>query len=87
MDFDWDEGKDAANRAKHGVSLADAVRLEWGRAKQVMDRRHDYGEDRTIVFGHIGDRLYVCVLTRRNGKLRIISLRKANGREIRKHGI
>ena len=86
MECDWDESKDAANRAKHGVSLAQAVRLDWTRGKDVMDLRADYGEDRIIRYARLDARLFACVYTVRSGRLRIISLRKANRREIRDYG-
>lgn len=86
MEFDWDADKDAANRAKHGVSLGEAVRLDWDRGRDVFDLRADYGEMRVSRFAYLDSRLYVCVYIVRNTVLRIISLRKANRREIRDHG-
>jgi uncharacterized protein len=83
MEFEWDEAKDAANRAKHGLSLADAVRLDWGRAENTMDARRDYGEVRIIAFAPLAERLHTCVYTVRGATRRIISLRKSNLREIR----
>ena len=45
------------------------------------DMRYNYGEARWIALGLIGQRVYVCAFTRRNGSIRIISLRKGNSRE------
>ena len=39
----------------------------------------------TSLLGYIGDRLHYVVYTMREGKYRIISLRKANPREIRQY--
>jgi uncharacterized protein len=86
MAFEWDDGKDAANRAKHGVSLADAVRLDWDRATVIPDHRRDYGEARQTAFAELDGRLMACAFTERGGAVRIISLRKCNNREIRKYG-
>ncbi len=86
MEIDWDEEKDAANRAKHGVGLGDAARLEWGTAKIEVDDRFDYREERLVAYAYFGGRLYACVFTDRHTSRRIISLRKANNREIRKYG-
>ncbi|HIO03764.1 BrnT family toxin [Marinobacter sp. LM1] len=44
---------------------------------------NDYGERRMIGYGPIGDRVYCVVYTERKGIRRIISLRKANRREVR----
>jgi uncharacterized protein len=86
MEFEWDEAKDAVNRGKHGLSLADAVRLDWSFGINVVDVRYAYGQVRITRFAVLDGRLHVCVFTDRNGRLRIISLRKANQREIRDHG-
>ena len=87
MEIDWDEEKDAVNRAKHGVRLRDAARLEWDRAIYEIDDRFDYGEDRAVAYAYVGKRLYACVFTDRGQVRRIILLRKANKREIMHHGI
>ncbi len=79
---DWDEDKRTANLAKHGVDFADAERFDWSSAKTEHDLRHDYGEDRFESVGLIGERLHVLVFTPRATGRRIISLRKANPREI-----
>lgn len=86
MEFDWDEGKDAANRAKHGVSLGQATLLDWSSGVTVQDDRRDYGEQRWIRFALLNGRLHTCVFTARTQALRIISLRKSSSREIRKYG-
>lgn len=86
MEFEWDDAKHAANRAKHGLSLAEAKRLDWAYGVNVVDERYAYGEVRVTRFAPLDGRLHVCVFTDRNGCLRIISLRKANQREIRDHG-
>jgi uncharacterized protein len=86
MEFEWDDAKDAQNRAKHGVSLALAARLDWAVGVNVIDARFAYGELRVARYAILDGRLHACVFTERNGRLRIISLRKANQREIRDHG-
>lgn len=77
----FDSGKDAANLAKHGVSLARAADLEMDAALVEVDDRSDYGEPRWIAYGKIGGRLHVLAFTVRAGTVRAISLRKANRRE------
>lgn len=83
MEFEWDKGKDAVNRAKHGLALADAARLDWVRGRTVPDLRADYGEARFVLFARMDGRLHVCIFAKRGERTRIISLRKANSREIR----
>jgi uncharacterized protein len=85
MEFEWDDAKDAANRAKHGLSLADAARLDWDSGLTEPDVRMDYGEDRYHILARLDGRLYFCVFTRREGRTRAISLRKANRREVTRY--
>jgi hypothetical protein len=81
----FDPAKDAINRAKHGVSLSEAADLDWDRVLAKMDTRADYGEPRQIGYGPIGRRLYCVVFVERRSTVRIISLRKANRREIARY--
>ena len=83
MDIEFDTTKDEANIAKHGVSLALAAEIEWGDVLCVPDTRRDYGEVREIGFSVIAQRLYVVVFVQRGEVMRIISLRKANSREVK----
>jgi uncharacterized DUF497 family protein len=86
MDLEWDETKDAENRRKHGISLADAARLDWTAGDIDPDTRRDYGEARWTAKAPLDGKLHVCAFTLRNGRRRIISLRKANLRERRSYG-
>ena len=81
--IEFDPAKDAANRAKHGVSLTVAAELEWDRVAIRNDLRHPYGEARRIAFAPRDGRLYVLVFVLRGDSLRAISLRRANAREVR----
>jgi hypothetical protein len=85
MNIAFDPAKDAANLAKHGVSLALAADLEWDTALFWTDEREHYGEDRQCGIGYIGLRLFVAVFVDRPDGRRIISLRKANKTEIQRY--
>jgi len=52
----------------------------------VSDDRFEYGEVRQVAFGLINDRLFVCVYVDRDDERRVISLRKANRREVKRYG-
>ncbi|MGH6674679.1 MAG: BrnT family toxin [Xanthobacteraceae bacterium] len=82
MEIAFHPAKDAVNRAKHGVSLGEAARLDWNWLLVKFDTRADYGEPRQIGYGPIGRRLHCVVFVDRGNTRRIISLRKANTREI-----
>ena len=79
--IEFDPEKDAANIAKHGVSLGLADRIDLAGAVIFPDDRRDYGEPRWLAYHDIGERLHVLVFTERGGTIRAISLRKANDRE------
>jgi len=82
----YDPAKDWANQAKHGVSLALAEVLFARPHVSMTDDRFDYGEVREVAFGLINDRLFVCVYADREAERRVISLRKANEREVNRYG-
>ncbi|MBI1207218.1 MAG: BrnT family toxin [Azospirillum sp.] len=84
-ELSWDEAKRAANLAKHGVDFAAAGAFEWNTALTRADERQRYGEPRFVSIGFIGPRLHVLVWTPRQDGYRIISLHKANRREIRRY--
>lgn len=68
--------------AKHGLSLEWASELDWDAMMVRFDERRNYGEARMVGFAPIADRLYCVVYTDRGDQRRIISLRKANSREV-----
>lgn len=81
----FDPAKDAANQAKHGISLAEARWMDWENALIQRDARRDYGEERRQGYARLAGRLYVAVFTLRGAVMRVISLRKANAREREKY--
>ncbi|MCC6303528.1 MAG: BrnT family toxin [Gammaproteobacteria bacterium] len=85
MDVSFDPAKDVRNVALRGISLARATDFDWNNALIVEDTRKDYGEPRYQALGLIDDRLHMLIFTPRTGKTHIISLRKANDREIRRY--
>ncbi|MGH7814965.1 MAG: BrnT family toxin [Candidatus Binataceae bacterium] len=58
----------------------------WEEAKAIPDLRKDYGEARFLAFGPIGDRLHCVTFSVRGRKIRVISLRRANRREVEQYG-
>ena len=86
MTVTFDPGKNAKNIAERGLPFDMVDDFDWGTAIIIEDTRKDYGERRFRVFGYIGDRLCVAVITPRNETAHVISLRKANTREVKEHG-
>ena len=83
--YDWNDAKCAENLVKHGVDFAVVEGFEWDSALIALDGRRNYGELRYTAFGLIGDCLFNLVFTPRAGRVRVISLRRANRREVRRY--
>ncbi len=81
--YEWDENKRCKNLEKHGVDFSAVYDFDWNTASSADDLRHD--EPRFVAFGYIGERLHVIVFTERGDSTRVISLRKANPREVEKY--
>ncbi len=81
MELEWDEEKRQKNLRERGIDFASAASMDPSSVLTVIDSRSDYGEPRFIVFGFIQARLHVLCWTPRDGRMRVISLRKANERE------
>ena len=85
MEFEWDPEKARTNFIKHGVSFESIFEFEWKNHLRAVDRRMDYGEERVQALGMIGGRVHILVYTMNDDNIRIISLRKANSREVMIH--
>ena len=89
MNVTFDPAKDAANLAKHGFSLLDALGFEWEAAVVWLDKRREYNEARMVGLVPVNDRLFCVVFVDRPSgqptERRIISLRKANTREVKQY--
>ena len=83
MGYEWDGAKRESNLAMHGVDFAAVEDFDWDASLTLQDVRNEYGEERFIPVAHIHDRLHVLVWAPRGGNVRVISLRKANSREVR----
>ena len=83
IEYEWDEGKRASNRSKHGVDFREVEAFNWDTA--VIHSSPRGGETRYTAIGFVGERLYYLVYAIRGGNRRIVSLRKANLRERRRY--
>ena len=81
MDIEFDPAKDAANIAKHGISLARAADLDI--LAYVADDRFE--EPRFRLYGNIDGRAYCVAGTERDGVVRVISVRRAHAKEMRRY--
>lgn len=83
MRIEFDPVKDQANVAKHGVPLSLAAELDWDHALVWVDVRRDYGEVRMIALAPKTGILYCAAFVDRGVVRRVISLRRANRREVK----
>jgi uncharacterized protein len=83
VSISFDPLKNERNIAERGLSFELVAEFEWDSALVVEDVRRDYGERRFQALGIIMERLHAMVFTPRAGRVHVISLRKANRREIR----
>jgi uncharacterized DUF497 family protein len=81
--FEWDEAKHARTLRDRGLGFDDGARIFAGRVVIWRDARRDYREERFRAVGETeGDILHV-VFTWRGDVMRIISVRRANRKEVR----
>lgn len=87
MLIEFDETKRQRTLGDRQLDFADANQIFDGVHVTGIDDRDDYGENRYITMGYLNARLVVIVWTYRPDEIfpthrRIISMRKANEREI-----
>lgn len=82
----FDPLKNTKNIQERGLSFDRAVDFDWSTAGIAEDTRKDYPEPRFVAVGHLDGRLHVLCFTPHTGGIRVISFRKANSREAKKHG-
>jgi uncharacterized protein len=82
MQIEWDEAKNLENIRKHEIDFADVPAMFESSMLVELDNRFDYGEDRWIGIGFLGNGVAVIVWTERQGDvIRVISARRANRHE------
>jgi len=73
MKFEWDEEKNLANIAKHGISFEKAVRAFLDPKRKIrFNERHSAVEMRYYCLGMVGERVMTVRFTMRGSKVRII---------------
>jgi uncharacterized protein len=84
MDFEYDPKKSELNKIKHGIDFGEAKAI-WldENAFQVDTAPGD--EERFLVIGNIGGILWTAVITFRDERIRIISVRRARSQEVKQY--
>ena len=85
MKIEYDPAKNERKLRERGLSFERAEDFDFATALYIEDDRHNYGEQRIRAFGYIENCLYALVYTVRGETLRVISLRRANAREVSRY--
>ena len=84
MEFEWDKEKAKANFLKHCVSFEEAALAFFDEnAVELFDEVNSENEIRYQLIGISKTRLIFVAYTARDEKIRIISARKANAKQIK----
>ena len=81
MEFEFDPRKSASNQDKHGVDFVEAQRL-WQDVLRIEVPARTQDEPRWLVIGQIDGRHWSAVVTYRDGRTRIISVRRSREEEV-----
>jgi uncharacterized DUF497 family protein len=84
MKLEWDDAKRQKTVEMRGLDFADAALVFKGDVLNIEDNRNDYGENRIVSVGFLDERMVRITWTQRGESRRIISMRKANEREIKR---
>ena len=80
MECEFDEQKSKANKTKHGIDFVEAQML-WQDVDLLEIPARTDDEPRTMVIGRIGDKHWSAIITHRNERIRIISVRRSRKEE------
>jgi uncharacterized DUF497 family protein len=81
MDFEFDLKKSASNKKKHGIDFEEAQAL-WLDPHLLEIEARSTDEPRFLLIGKIGSKYWSAVVTYRDDKVRIISVRRSRKEEV-----
>jgi uncharacterized DUF497 family protein len=80
--FEYDPAKSASNKEKHGIDFEEAKALWEDDDKFAIPSKYQQ-ESRELVIAQVNGKTYVAVTTTRENRIRIISVRRARGFEVK----
>jgi uncharacterized DUF497 family protein len=80
MEFEFDESKSRTNKARHGIDFVEAQAL-WEDMDLLEVPAKTEDEPRAVVIGKIAEKHWSAIITWRNDKIRIISVRRSRREE------
>ena len=81
MEFEFDPEKSQANREKHGIDFVDAQQL-WFDDMLLEIQARTTDEPRFLIIGRIREKHWSAIVTYREGRTRIISVRRSRIEEV-----
>ncbi len=81
MEFEFDKRKSQINKKKHGIDFLEAQAL-WNDLDRIEIPAKTIDEERFLIVGKISDKYWSTIITYRNEKVRIISVRRSRKEEI-----
>lgn len=81
MEFEYDQRKSASNKEKHGIDFTEAQQL-WNDTDLIEIPVKTSDEQRFLVIGIIAGKHWSGIITYREEKIRIISVRRSRKEEI-----
>jgi uncharacterized protein len=82
VEFEFDPGKSGANRDKHGIDFESAQAL-WDDADYIEIPARAVDEPRFLIIGRIGGKCWSAIVTYRQERVRIISVRRSREEEVK----
>ena len=79
--FEFDDDKSQANFEKHGIDF-EAAQTLWRDPDLLEVQAKTEGEPRYLIVGRIGAKHWSAVVTYRNDRIRLISVRRARNGEV-----
>ena len=79
--FEFDDSKSESNLQKHGIDFIKAQAL-WNDSNLLEISAKTLDEPRFLVIGTIERKHWSAVITYRNGKIRLISVRRSRSEEV-----
>ena len=80
MEFEFDEQKSRSNKDKHGIDFIEAQAL-WDDPDLLEVPLKSEDEPRVLMIGQIGGKHWAAIITHRQHRVRIISVRRSRNEE------
>ena len=81
VDFEFDEEKSLANLEKHGIDFHEAQTL-WNDPELLEFPAKSDNEPRFLIIGRIAVKSWSAIITYRDEKVRLISVRRSRKKEV-----